>query len=38
MGEINPADGSDYHQDQHGGKERVNDQSNLLKTPKTGAN
>jgi hypothetical protein len=38
MGEINPADGSKHHQNQHGGKQGVNDHCSLLKTHTTGAN
>jgi hypothetical protein len=38
MGEINPADGTNHHQDQNGGKQRVNDHCSLLKTQKTRAN
>jgi hypothetical protein len=38
MGEINPADGSEHHQNQHSGKQGVNDHCSLLKTHTTGAN
>jgi hypothetical protein len=38
MRKINPADGTNHHQDQNGGKQRVNDHCSLLKTQKTRAN
>jgi hypothetical protein len=38
MGEINSADGTNHHQDQNGGKQRVNNHCSLLKTHETCAN